>query len=243
MCTGISCPPNTLGNFFECFTLQHVLCQNYIPVIDLPIMLQTSRDLSLNNSVSGSLYMHNNQYTINSSLILWSIEVESKIPPSHQVTLSMSSCHLNTLEKTNHHLSRHNLNVPAYQFMRRRCKSSAIFYKYIHKYSHQRWGKQVVITFKHRWKSLNFFVCQINWSLAVVEEHILFKRATCNEVSSPQESEPYPQEFILFLLRNLNYCSWSPLGAHVELQHLQSTQSTCNCPVPWRGPQLQYKKY
>lgn len=41
MCTGIRCPPNTLGNFFECFTLQHVLFQNYIPVIDLPIMLQT----------------------------------------------------------------------------------------------------------------------------------------------------------------------------------------------------------
>ncbi len=69
-CTGISCPPNTLGNFFECFPLQYVLFQNYIPVIDLQIMLQTSRDLSLNNSVSGSLYIHNNQYTINSSLIL-----------------------------------------------------------------------------------------------------------------------------------------------------------------------------
>jgi hypothetical protein len=55
---------------FECFTLQHALFQNYISVIDLPIMLQTSRDLSLNNSVSGSLYLHHNQYTINSSLSL-----------------------------------------------------------------------------------------------------------------------------------------------------------------------------
>jgi hypothetical protein len=38
--------------------------------------------LSLNDSVSGSLYLHYNQYTINSSLSLGSIEVESKIPPS-----------------------------------------------------------------------------------------------------------------------------------------------------------------